>query len=117
MPKKLPLPLYKVVKEPETGASMRLGALDLWVPKRNNDERAELSVSTEWLIEQRCPEHPFAIHFDPRNKQWRHWTHCFARMAPVPGKRYRRPSVVFSCPPVPDRPQGHLYEIVLPEVV
>mgnify|MGYP001595125926 CR=1 FL=1 len=92
---------------------MTLAAVDIWAPSRHNQDKAELTVSTEWLLKQRCPEHPFAVYFDLVHKQWRGWTHCMARWAPVPGKRFRRPSVVFTCPPAASRPAGHLFEVVL----
>ena len=113
MPKKprMPTRIAGTVRELRD-KPMTLGAVDLWVPKPQNQDRVELTVSTDWLLRQTCPEHPFAVYYDAEHNQWRGWTHCLARFAPLAGGRFRRPSVVFSCPPTASRPQGHLYEVV-----
>ena len=84
-----------------------LGRYDLWLPGRQNQERAELQVPTVWLAEQFCPEHPSTL-YQREDGKWVGFRSFRAHWVRV--GRLWRTSVMFLCP------KGHVWEVVLPEV-
>lgn len=90
------------------GNPLPVGKVDLWLPEAWNEERTELSIPTEWLIRQACPEHPGAVYFGRDGKVYRSVGHRASwTREPLPsGGAAWKPTVEFVCP------RGHVWKVV-----